>query len=1001
MRGELECGSDHSPQLAKIRTQQRSKEKITVRRLKDLDQKTFADACKVAASEIQNALPEEGMNSTQALETAAEEITRAIQHAFKTATPQRQVSGSGYRWWNEDCSDGKKEVIRAKRQFDSLSQLSRLGATNLGEDLQIAKQNYKKARDEMKSTVMKASRKFYKDLVTGLKTLPEVHKAAKWVVNPQKTLSPALKKADGSLHSTPAEKIQILRERHLAGSGLPDVPRPQVRLDRRRAWDPVTEKEAEEAIRKPQNTAPGKDGIWNKLLAMCWPELGKLITRLFDGCVQQGYHPTCFKSAKMVALPKPGKRDRSDPKAYRLISLLPTLAKALERIVAKRLTTAAMAKRLFEDNYTCALPKRSAPDLTLALVNEIRENMDEGKITSILTFDVQGAFDGILPNRMVARLQEQRWPSHVCKWVQSFLESRSAQISLDGNTEPPGPTSGSLPQGSPISPILYMLFMAPLYKSWSLQLRGYMDDGLWIIKGDNLENCIRDLKPAMGYTIKWCADNGLQLDHGKTQLLHLTRKNLGSKNPDLVMEDLPVIKATPIGGSLKWLGVCFDRGLTFHKQVDQVAGKLERVTHSLRILRGCKHGAPAKELTQVVRTSILASATYTAATWWKPGCVGNKKKATKLEKPLRRALLVALPAFSSTPTSLLHMTANCPPIHIALDSAVKREAIRWYTIDKEHPLWKTRHFTHQKQVLGLLPKPLPRYGPIKDVLPTADPAPQAAVHNGLEKEIAAKKHIEWKGTCNSSDIWLYTDGSKLSSGWTGAGWISQRDNRQLTEGCFACGKWAEVADAEIRAIRHGIQSLNRGLVQGSNAIWICSDNQAAVDRMNSVAKKTSTSQHELDHAKTLAQKLRDVFPNLKIHCIWVPGHKDIEGNEKADALAKSAAVEAPDYSMSLSRAKRWIQEDLSQSIQDWVRDQATIKDHSFRKDLEFPKRGQLGVPEGPRRLQGIIMAALSSHGDFAAYHQRRKHQNATLRCQRCGADKDETHEWSCRRQPNY
>ncbi|KAL2888616.1 RNA-directed DNA polymerase from mobile element jockey [Ceratocystis lukuohia] len=247
-----EClGRDEYPRMRKGRspsrvdreeTQQRSKEKITVRRLKDLDQKTFADACKVAASEIQNALPEEGMNFTQALETAAEEITRAIQHAFKTATPQRQVPGSGYRWWNEDCSDGKKEVIRAKRQFDSLSQLSSLGATNLGEDLQIAKLNYKKTRDELKSTVMKASRKFYKDLVTGLKTLPEVHKAAKWVVNPQKTLSLALKKADGSLHSTPAEKIQILRERHLAGSGLPDVPTPPPPGSGRRATKEWTER---------------------------------------------------------------------------------------------------------------------------------------------------------------------------------------------------------------------------------------------------------------------------------------------------------------------------------------------------------------------------------------------------------------------------------------------------------------------------------------------------------------------------------------------------------------------------------------------------------------------------------------------------------------------------------------------------------------------------------------------------------------------------------------
>lgn len=39
---------------------------------------------------------------------------------------------------------------------------------------------------------------------------------------------------------------------------------------------------------------------------------------------------------------------------------------------------------------------------------------------------------------------------------------------------------GSLPQGPAASPILFMLFMAPLYQSMH-SLRGYMDDGALLI----------------------------------------------------------------------------------------------------------------------------------------------------------------------------------------------------------------------------------------------------------------------------------------------------------------------------------------------------------------------------------------------------------------------------------------------------------------------------------------------------------------------------------------
>lgn len=39
---------------------------------------------------------------------------------------------------------------------------------------------------------------------------------------------------------------------------------------------------------------------------------------------------------------------------------------------------------------------------------------------------------------------------------------------------------------------------------------------------------------------------------------------------------------------------------------------------------------------------------------------------------------------------------------------------------------------------------------------------------------------------------------------------------------------------------------------------------------------------------------------MMIYSIWVPGHRSIHGNEEADRLAKKVAVEAWDYSMSLT-----------------------------------------------------------------------------------------------------
>jgi hypothetical protein len=115
-------------------------------------------------------------------------------------------------------------------------------------------------------------------------------------------------------------------------------------------------------------------------------------------------------------------------------------------------------------NYVCATPKRAATDLILSLAEEIENSLENNKETvSLASFDVKGAFDAVNPNRMVRRLVDQGWPTKTCRWVQSFLSGRKADLTLDGQTGEISPLGGSLSQDSPASPILFMLFMALLY----------------------------------------------------------------------------------------------------------------------------------------------------------------------------------------------------------------------------------------------------------------------------------------------------------------------------------------------------------------------------------------------------------------------------------------------------------------------------------------------------------------------------------------------------------
>ena len=166
---------------------------------------------------------------------------------------------------------------------------------------------------------------------------------------------------------------------------------------------------------------------------MAWPILNKRITALFRASLELGHHPTPFRNADIVFIPKPGKRDRSLPKSYRPISLLRTLGKGLEWLVAKRLLWIAIKYKVLHPQQFGALPLRLSADLIICLIYNIEEAWakDRKLISSVLTADIKGAFNAVLPGYLLRRLRAQGWPDNIARWAFSFTTKRIARIRLD------------------------------------------------------------------------------------------------------------------------------------------------------------------------------------------------------------------------------------------------------------------------------------------------------------------------------------------------------------------------------------------------------------------------------------------------------------------------------------------------------------------------------------------------------------------------------------------
>ena len=237
---------------------------------------------------------------------------------------------------------------------------------------------------------------------------------------------PSIQQSDKSTTNNPEEKVEIFKNAFFPAPPIPQLTDIQNFVYPAGIDMPnITEKEIELAIFKPAlDKAPGTDGIPNRVLRAIVSLILPHLYRLFNSCLSLAYYPRHFKKSTTIILRKPfgeESRNYTSLKSYRPIALLNTLGKALESILATRISYLVEIYGLLPSTHIGGRRGRFTEEALHEIVEKVYAGWNKDQVASLLMLDISGAYDHVCQHRLQHNLRKRHLNLQLVDLISSFL----------------------------------------------------------------------------------------------------------------------------------------------------------------------------------------------------------------------------------------------------------------------------------------------------------------------------------------------------------------------------------------------------------------------------------------------------------------------------------------------------------------------------------------------------------------------------------------------------
>ncbi|KAL0878793.1 hypothetical protein ABMA27_003823 [Loxostege sticticalis] len=401
----------------------------------------------------------------------------------------------------------------------------------------------------------------------------------------------------------------------------------------------------------------------------------------------------------------------------------------------------------------------------------------------------------------------------------------------------------------------------PLLKS--LERRGYYvqafaDDIVMVFDGATALEVQRQASVALERVRVWGVENKLKFAPHKTNAMVITRK-LKFDTPHLRMGGIDI----GMSKEIKLLGVTIDDKLTYNTHVANICRKAIGIYKQLARAAKVSWGLHPEVVRTIYVAVVEPIVLYGASVWGSAAeKIGVQKQLNTIQRGFAQKMCRAYRTVSLNSALVL---AGVLPLDLRI-----HEAASLYRIKRG------------AAVPGLCDREIERLTPAME-------APHPAQTSQLE--LTCLKDRDDVDANSSCAVKIFTDGSKID-GKVGAALSVWEGDAETKTVKLYLSSYCTVYQAELLAICVATRKIKK---HTANTFAIYSDSMAALQTVTNLGALHPLATETRENISSISQQ------NKALSLFWIKAHVGLEGNERADHLAKEAAIASakrkPDYDL--------------------------------------------------------------------------------------------------------